>query len=141
MDLGRDQIAIGSTVGMDPDECLYHEADDSDLDEQTSQESVDVVDNLHDLDQFFVSRQALRVWEHAIYLRYGGSAMRMPNRCLTSHLSMGIVLLIPNCPRIMERMTECCTIRELKNTSTWIHSSQQRRGASPLVAIYVANSS
>ena len=37
MDLGRDQIAIGSTIGMDPDEFLYHEADDSDLDEQTSE--------------------------------------------------------------------------------------------------------
>ena len=55
MDLGRDQTAIGSTVGMDPDEFLYHEADNSDLDEQTSEESVDVVDYLHDLDQFFVS--------------------------------------------------------------------------------------
>ena len=55
MDLGRDQIAIGSTVGMKPDEFLYHEADDSDLDEQTSEESVDVMDNLHDLDQFFMS--------------------------------------------------------------------------------------
>ena len=55
MDLGRDQIAIGSTIGMDPDEFLYHEADDSDLDEQTSEESVDVVDHLHDLDQFFMS--------------------------------------------------------------------------------------
>ena len=55
MDLGRDQIVIDSTVGMDPDECLYHEADDSDLNKQTSHESLDVVDNLHDLDQFFVS--------------------------------------------------------------------------------------
>ena len=51
MDLGRDQIVIGSTVGMEPDEFLYHEEDDSDLDEQTSEDSVDVVDNLHDLDQ------------------------------------------------------------------------------------------
>ena len=55
MDLGRDQIAIGSTVGMKPDEFLYHEADVSDLDEQTSEESVDMMNNLHDLDQFFVS--------------------------------------------------------------------------------------
>ena len=55
LDLGHDQIAIGSTIGMDPDEFLYHEADDSDLDEQISQDSVDVVDNIHDLDQFFVS--------------------------------------------------------------------------------------
>ena len=55
MDLGRDQIAIGSTVGMKPDEVLHHEVGDSDLDEQTSEESIDVMDNLHDLDQFFMS--------------------------------------------------------------------------------------
>ena len=37
------------------DDFLCHEADDLDLDEPTSEESVDVMDNLPDLDQFFVS--------------------------------------------------------------------------------------
>ena len=40
MNLGRDQIAIGSTVGMKPDEVLNHDADDSDLDKQSSEESI-----------------------------------------------------------------------------------------------------
>ena len=55
MNLGRDQIAIGSTVGMEPDEVLDHDSDDSDFDEQDSEESVGMIDDLNDLDQIFVS--------------------------------------------------------------------------------------
>ena len=55
IDLGWDQIAIGSTVGMKPDEVLNHDTDDSDLDEQGSEESVNVIDDLYDLDQVFMS--------------------------------------------------------------------------------------
>ena len=55
MNLGCNQIAIGSTVGMKPDEFLDHDADDSDLDEQGSEESIDVMDNLYDLNQIFMS--------------------------------------------------------------------------------------
>ena len=55
MNLGHDQIAIGSTVGMEPDEFLDHDGDDSDLDEQGSEESVGMIDDLYDLDQSFVS--------------------------------------------------------------------------------------
>ena len=52
MNLGRDQIAIGSTVGMEPDEVLDHDSDDSDLDEQDTDS---MIDDLYDLDQIFVS--------------------------------------------------------------------------------------
>ena len=55
MNLGRDQIAIGSTVGMEPDEILDHDGNDSDLDEQDSGESVGMIDDLYDLDQIFMS--------------------------------------------------------------------------------------
>ena len=55
MNLGCDQIAIGSTVGMEPDEFLNHDADNSDLDKQGSEESVGMIDDLYDLDQMFMS--------------------------------------------------------------------------------------
>ena len=55
MNLGCDQIAIGSTVGMEPDEFLNHNADDLDLDEQGSEESIGMIDDLYDLDQIFMS--------------------------------------------------------------------------------------
>ena len=55
MNLGHDQIAIGSTVGMDPDGFLDHDGDDSDLDEHDSEESGGMIDHLYDLDQIFMS--------------------------------------------------------------------------------------
>ena len=55
MNLGHDQIAMGSTVGMEPDGFLDHDSDDSDLDEQDSEESVSMIDDLYDLDQIFMS--------------------------------------------------------------------------------------
>ena len=44
-----------SSVGIEPDEVLDHDRDDSDLDEQDSEESVGVIDYLYDLDQIFMS--------------------------------------------------------------------------------------
>ena len=101
---------------------------------------MDVMDNLHDLDQFFVSGVVAMGAKGVAYLRYGRSAMWMPNGCLMSHPSMGIAQSIPNCPRIMERMTECYATKGSKSISTWIPFSQPRRGASPLMVIYAANS-
>ena len=40
---------------MEPDEVLDHYSDDSDLDEQDSEESVSMIDDLYDLDQIFMS--------------------------------------------------------------------------------------
>ena len=127
MDLGRDQIAIGSTVGMKPDEFLCHEVDDLDLDEQTSEESVDVLDNLHDLDQFFMSgivaTGAKGVGAHHLS-KVWWISHEDAQRMLDVTFQHGNCS-IPNCPRIMEQMTECYATKESKNIST---SSQPRRG-------------
>ena len=144
MDLGHDQIAIGSTVGMDPDEYLYHEADDSDLDEQTSEESVDVVDNLHGLDQFFVSGIVVTGTK-------GVGACHLSKVWRISHEDTQWMLDVTsqhgNCPvnpqlsknyGTNDRMLCYKRIKKYFYMDTFFST---KKGANPLVAIYVANSS
>ena len=144
MDLGCDQIAIGSAVGMDPDGCLYHEADDSDLDEQTSQESVDVVDNLHDLDQFFMSG-IVATGAKGVGACHLSKVWRISYE--DAQRTLDITSQHGNCPvdpqlsknyGTNDRMLCYKRIKEYFYMDAFFST---KKGASPLVAIYVANSS
>ena len=143
MNLGRDQIAIGSTVGMEPDEFLDHDGDDSDLDKQGSEESIGVIDDLYDLDQIFMSGVEVTGGK-------GVGAHHLSKVWRVSHEDAQWMLGVtsqhgncpvnPNCPRIMEQMTECYSTKRLKSISTWIPFLQPRKGASPLMVVCAANS-
>ena len=143
MNLGCDQIAIGSTVRMKPDEFLNHDADDLDLDKQGSEESINVMDNLYDLDQIFVSgieatggkgvgaHHLSKVWQIS-----HEDAQRMLD--VTSQ--HGNCLVDPQLAKNYGTNDRMLCTKGLKSISTWIPFSQPRKGASPLVVICAANS-
>ena len=144
MDLGRDQIAIGSTVGMRPEEILYHEVDDSDLDEQTSEESVDVMDNLHDLAQIFVSgivaTGAKGVGAHHLskIWRISHEDAQQMLDVTSQHGKHPVDPQLSKNYGTNDRMLHYKRIKENLYMDTFF--STKKGGKSPLMAIYAANS-
>ena len=137
MDLGRDQIAIGSTVGMKPEEILYHDVDDSDLDEQTSED-------LHDLAQLFVSgivaTGAKGVGAHHLskIWRISHEDAQQMLDVTSQHGKHPVDPQLSKNYGTNDRMLHYKRIKEYLYMDTFF--STKKGGKSPLMAIYAANS-